>query len=377
VSEAESDLDSTQPQEADVSKPEKSFEAILLEEVSLIFDTTVKTLIAKQERAEIIQQLKDSLGEKPEVQELLANQKGDLAQAKALVAYAKTISDEKIQALTAQYESQNEAYRKTRNAVRISVARAFTSVVDFEKIPCPEINAKPLITEAINAILVDLETTVRQKGEMQPKNFQFMIEMVKKGVMRDMKTKLENLRLKRREVTDSLTNLNKRAFVEEVIRHDFEAEVARGDKNKIAAFIMLDLDHFKRINDTYGHQIGDKVLIEFGEFLKKQFRSVDFVARWGGEEFAIYLPKIADRNILTKIVKRFRKAMQDFQVDGIKVTCSGGVRVFKYSDKQSISTISNEADKALYTAKEGGRNQMTFYYTPRSTIDNDEEAFES
>jgi len=117
---------------------------------------------------------------------------------------------------------------------------------------------------------------------------------------------------------------------------------------------LLDIDDFKKINDTKGHIYGDQVLVDIGQLMKKNIRETDVAGRYGGEEFMIIF---ANTNVLlaANIVERIRKAIMDYPfVEGIKVTISAGVK--EYEGDKEITAFIDEADKNLYEAKTSGKN---------------------
>ena len=122
------------------------------------------------------------------------------------------------------------------------------------------------------------------------------------------------------------------------------------------SIIFFDIDHFKNINDTYGHQTGDDVLQELVNIIKGCVRELDIFARWGGEEFIVLLPRTNLDNAL-KAAEKFRRKVMTYEFKDVKhVTCSFGVTMFTKND--DVDTLVNRADKALYKAKEGGRNRV-------------------
>lgn len=157
--------------------------------------------------------------------------------------------------------------------------------------------------------------------------------------------------------TDHLTELaNLREF-----ENRFEQLFEECQSNQLPiSFLMLDLDHFKLINDTYGHQKGDEVLSELAQILIKSCRGHDLVARIGGEEFAIVLPRCPRETALT-IGRRIRKQIEEFSfckdTHGIRMTVSIGVSSFPKDASDSVKLMAM-ADKALYKAKSAGRNAV-------------------
>lgn len=137
-------------------------------------------------------------------------------------------------------------------------------------------------------------------------------------------------------------------------------------KGRPISLLMIDLDHFKVINDSYGHQVGDIVLKEFSQNIKEQLRSYDLFGRFGGEEFIILLPETGlDKAV--EIAERLRISIEHSPVcfdHEIFYTISiGGVSIIPDQDT-AIETLFNHSDKALYRAKETGRNRVEFYSPP-------------
>lgn len=155
--------------------------------------------------------------------------------------------------------------------------------------------------------------------------------------------------------TDYLTNIsNRRHFIEscDVVLHDAKQHFSA------VSLIMLDVDHFKQINDTYGHSIGDEILIAIAEQMRNIVRNIDFVGRLGGEEFAILLPgvKIEDAKSIAERLKNNIAKIEIKTDQGIaSTTISIGLTTVQGED---IDTALKLADKALYAAKANGRNQV-------------------
>lgn len=155
-------------------------------------------------------------------------------------------------------------------------------------------------------------------------------------------------------ITDSLTTLNNRFKINEVI----ESEIVRADRYKHNfALIMIDIDYFKRINDNFGHQRGDEVLIEISTLLKESIRSTDVVGRWGGEEFMIVCPETSNNEALN-LAKNIQKSIQAFSFMEVgKVTVSMGLMSYvPYSGTKE--TLLSQVDTLLYEAKAAGRNTI-------------------
>jgi two-component system cell cycle response regulator len=158
--------------------------------------------------------------------------------------------------------------------------------------------------------------------------------------------------------TDPLTNLlNRRAFME---RMGPEMSRAQRDKKPLS-LILTDIDHFKRVNDTYGHQAGDLVLQRFAGQLTTSARPYDFVGRHGGEEFVICLPG-ADGRQAGSVAERMRRQIEDMEImlpdesRSIRITASFGTASYSGESGKNGDLLIKRADDALYLAKNKGRN---------------------
>lgn len=161
---------------------------------------------------------------------------------------------------------------------------------------------------------------------------------------------------------DGLTGLYNRRYWQERFEHEFKLSI----RNKsCVTLIMLDIDHFKAVNDTYGHQTGDEVIRNIADIIRQATRGTDIAGRYGGEEFVILLPDTSCENAIT-VAERIRKAVMGtlikYEHHELKYTCSLGV-----ADLHGAYTKSQEwveaADQALYAAKEGGRNKVVIANT--------------
>ncbi|MGG0382856.1 sensor domain-containing diguanylate cyclase [Priestia filamentosa] len=148
-------------------------------------------------------------------------------------------------------------------------------------------------------------------------------------------------------VTDHLTKLYSRSYLDEQIQKSIE-------QDKLGSLLLLDIDNFKQVNDTYGHQTGDQVLIQVSSIIKNNLRDGDIGARWGGEELAVYLPNVP-QHIAVSIAQRLVAKVHKETVPHTTVSC--GVSSWKRGEK-SAHRLFIKADKALYQAKNNGKNQV-------------------
>lgn len=166
--------------------------------------------------------------------------------------------------------------------------------------------------------------------------------------------------LERRASTDHLTNLSNRREFEKSL--ELQLERARENRQKLS-LLVIDIDRFKKVNDTYGHSAGDAVLKQLGQLLIEHSRSADMVSRNGGEEFAILLLDCGNHQALA-IAESIRQSVEKYLFalpDGttIRLTISIGVAVFPdHCDDQDDADFFEQADRALYEAKNTGRNRV-------------------
>jgi len=167
----------------------------------------------------------------------------------------------------------------------------------------------------------------------------------------------KNVELHEISITDSLTGLYNRKHLMETL----DKEVSRSQRHSRSfSLLVIDIDHFKKYNDTYGHLAGDEVLSKLASVFKESIRSSDYAARYGGEEFIIMLPEIGPEQGVEAAERiRHKVAEEIFSGDGesIKVTISVGVACYPKNGEDAESVIRN-ADAALYEAKELGRNRV-------------------
>jgi diguanylate cyclase (GGDEF)-like protein len=173
-------------------------------------------------------------------------------------------------------------------------------------------------------------------------------------------TEIEELQsqLRERAIRDPLTGLFNRRYLEE----NMGQTIARADRhNYPISLVMIDIDHFKVVNDTYGHKAGDQMLIALSNMLRSQIRKGDTICRYGGEEFVVMMPR-APWDIAAKRADQWRLAFQELCVpfDGaiLNTTLSAGIATLS-PDNNDIDDAMREADIALYRSKTEGRNRIT------------------
>lgn len=171
---------------------------------------------------------------------------------------------------------------------------------------------------------------------------------------------INNARLYEMATTDMMTHLKIHHYFHAALDEEFNRAL---HFDRPLAMIMADLDHFKKVNDTYGHMAGDTVLVRVAQIIKDNIRLMDVAARYGGEEFAVILPK-TDMTDALIVAERIRENIQDeifhHEDKSIKITISMGISVLDADRDSGKTDLIERTDKALYMSKDGGRNAVSF-----------------
>ncbi len=155
-------------------------------------------------------------------------------------------------------------------------------------------------------------------------------------------------------ITDKLTGVFNRLKLDEVLNDEFNRS-SRFKSN--FGVIIIDIDYFKKINDTFGHLVGDQVLIEFAKILETNIRKIDVLGRWGGEEFMIICPETNFQGTI-KVAQSLREIISEYEFSTVnKISASFGISAYNKND-ENIDKIIARADSALYKAKVNGRNRV-------------------
>lgn len=186
------------------------------------------------------------------------------------------------------------------------------------------------------------------------------------NIISKIRTEERGRMLENKADTDLLTELNNKIATERKIR-----EYMKEQPGQCAMMFVLDVDNFKKINDTMGHAFGDEVLRTLGLRLKSEFRVSDIIGRTGGDEFIIFLKNIKDKETVAREVAQVERLFKDFKAgEYVKysVTASIGCALYP-SDADSFEDLYKAADKALYKAKRRGKNQIALYTEEDASID--------
>lgn len=238
---------------------------------------------------------------------------------------------------------------------------SFKDVMDTIASDLPDVAAlfdiQPLDSRQVAGILE------QAKDILTIRNLQLITEV--KTAKEDAKAIESRTRLLETQASmDSLTGLFNRGWLDEALEREFSQATKQGWPLSIA---FIDLDHFKQVNDTHGHLVGDQVLRSVAGLLSTAFRQTDLVARYGGEEFVVVLPGTAThaaQSVLERFLLQLRKQNYTPATGGsLRVTASIGVATHATSGSHfdSASDLLRAADRALYSAKRGGRNSVMVY----------------
>ncbi|MEE8059883.1 MAG: diguanylate cyclase [Pseudomonadales bacterium] len=219
--------------------------------------------------------------------------------------------------------------------------------------------------DGIVAAMDHYQSSEQQRGSTLSEQLDALVNQVKtmETASEDAEQRIEEQRQK--ALRDVLTQLPNREAYQQRLEQEFE-RWQRYDRP--LTMVMCDIDHFKRINDTYGHLAGDKVLRIIAKSLRKRLRKTDFIARYGGEEFVVLMPETGQEPALN-VVEGVREAIAScpfhFKEQPVSITLSFGIAEFIQGDQ--AEQVFARSDKALYQAKEQGRNRCILAEPPNQT----------
>ena len=229
---------------------------------------------------------------------------------------------------------------------------------DFQKIKKENIKSGTLMCVPLIAkdkLLGALNVAKSVPNSFNENDFDLLINLANQAAIA-----IDNARLYRYAVTDEMTKLYNHRYFQQRL----EEELRRADRHEDhISLLILDVDHFKRFNDTYGHPEGDRVLKTVAMLIEKSIREIDIAARYGGEEFVVICPEKSGAGALVP-AERIRMAIEgyDFRIDGVHVPITVSVGAASYPDNaNSKAELIKKSDTALYYSKENGRNRSTLY----------------
>ncbi|TVQ74541.1 MAG: GGDEF domain-containing protein [Oceanospirillales bacterium] len=270
--------------------------------------------------------------------------------------------NEQLAFLREFFDTQEEVEKQQlqRNNLLDQTVRADVQVIHHKVQQSQDIDE---LKKAVNVQLVSIIKAMNHHKVSEQKRIE-SLQAEKKALMErldsmeqqsiQLRQSAEDAHVKSR--TDPLTGLPNRLAYDQ----RFNEELARFNRyGTVFSLCVADIDYFKRINDDYGHLAGDKVLRLMARILKNQLRNVDFIARFGGEEFVILMPSTdadAARVAAEKVRQTIETSPFNFQSNPVKITMSFGIT--QVEEEDSVSSMFARADKAMYTAKQEGRNRV-------------------
>jgi diguanylate cyclase len=287
--------------------------------------------------------------------ELHLNSSGSLTSDVSLELYKQFIEDEKINII----ETIRMEVRKILDETLKHIMESGSNISNYEKAleTFSSLIIKSIDVEELNKVVIGIISETKNMEESSGR-----LQGRLKKTLDDVETLRNDLsKLREEAATDSLTGLlNRRAFDEILIKEINDSK----EQGSSLCLIMADMDHFKRINDSFGHLIGDHVLRKAAEIIRSFIKGKDIAARYGGEEFVIILPDTPKQGAIT-VAEKLRLLFETTQWkrkgsgDRIgSVTLSLGVA--SYSPGETTDSFIEKADKCLYDAKNRGRNRVSF-----------------
>ena len=271
--------------------------------------------------------------------------------------FERDIEKEDVEKMLSEIAASEDIRKKIENSIVKTIKDIFLSsesVGSYNEIlhqhfkNMADVKSIDGIRFIVSSLIKETSETIKSNAKTHEELQNTVIEL------EEARKRLHEVQMEAR--TDSLTGLNNRLAFDEKVKEEME----RFKRYKIPCSVaMIDIDHFKKLNDTYGHIVGDKALVDVSKELKKNLRKIDFVARYGGEEFAVILPSTAIKDAVIVIEKMRQEIFDtDFLVKdkSVEITVSGGVKEF--CDGDTIAKVIEKADEALYLAKNSGRNQV-------------------
>lgn len=290
----------------------------------------------------------------PEIVRAIDNHQGDLDEVACHKIYKRYLSE----------TARDEAVKKISDQVQLAITEMASMLTSVKSATTEygdtlgDVTEKIAQADSIEDLGKVVSSIVQDTKKMVEKNQELELQLVNSSKqVTELRKNLDNV--KKEAMTDGLTGLsNRKAFDKAIRDHVEEAE----NLGIPLILMMLDIDHFKKFNDTYGHQVGDQVLRLVARTLTDNVKGRDTAARYGGEEFAILLPettlaggiKVAD--VLRKSVETKEVINKTSNETLGRITLSVGVA--EYKSGESISDFIERADAALYSAKKGGRNRV-------------------
>lgn len=234
-----------------------------------------------------------------------------------------------------------------KNKRALILANPSIETMPFSLTPFASMLGVPLLTEAeVTGVLVVSDS----RGHFFSFDDYKLLEIFGQHTSLAITNAMLHNEVERMVITDNLTGLFTRRHLNERVQASLENDY-------FGSLILMDIDFFKLVNDTYGHQVGDDVIIQVANLIRRSIRETDIAARWGGEELAVYLPKV-DKSMAHAVAERIRMCVEAETSPGVTISCGLAKWNKELSQDMSVEGLFHQADLALYEAKNKGRNQV-------------------
>ena len=233
------------------------------------------------------------------------------------------------------------------NKQALLLAQPGSGPLPFSLMPCSSLMGVPLVVEGeVSGVLLVADSRYHFFSFDDYK----LLEIFGQHASLAMTNAVLHNEMERMVITDNLTGLFTRRHLNEQVRSSLE-------KDPYGSLILIDIDFFKTVNDTFGHQVGDEVLIQVSDLIRHSIRETDIAARWGGEELAVYLPRV-DKATAHTVAERIRECVEQQTSPRVTISCGLAKWNKELDVNLSVEALFHQADVALYEAKNSGRNQV-------------------
>ncbi|GIO08985.1 hypothetical protein J31TS6_50130 [Brevibacillus reuszeri] len=233
------------------------------------------------------------------------------------------------------------------NKQALLLAQPGSGPLPFSLMPCSSLMGVPLVVEGeVSGVLLVADSRYHFFSFDDYK----LLEIFGQHASLAMTNAVLHNEMERMVITDNLTGLFTRRHLNERVRSSLE-------KDQYGSLILIDIDFFKTVNDTFGHQVGDEVLIQVSDLIRHSIRETDIAARWGGEELAVYLPRV-DKATAHTVAERIRECVEQQTSPRVTISCGLAKWNKELDVNLSVEALFHQADVALYEAKNSGRNQV-------------------
>lgn len=233
------------------------------------------------------------------------------------------------------------------NKQALLLAQPGSGPLPFSLMPCSSLMGVPLVVEGeVSGVLLVADSRYHFFSFDDYK----LLEIFGQHASLAMTNAVLHNEMERMVITDNLTGLFTRRHLNERVRSSLE-------KDPYGSLILIDIDFFKTVNDTFGHQVGDEVLIQVSDLIRHSIRETDIAARWGGEELAVYLPRV-DKATAHTVAERIRECVEQQTSPRVTISCGLAKWNKELDVNLSVEALFHQADVALYEAKNSGRNQV-------------------